>query len=86
MIKYPNRISFSDDQIQKNVIFKFGYQRPVVEINYPFTYNNGNNNKLVPNTLSPTTLSPRMVAGHFVPLPMFNNILLDENNLPYISS
>lgn len=78
MIRYPNRISL-DDQVQNNIIRRFGYQRPIVEINYPFTYR-----ETIQSPSDSTVLSPRLL--NFVPLPTFNNILLDENNLPYIAT
>lgn len=80
MMSYPNHISSYLSYDVDNIIFRFVAKKQNIDIIYPFTYSNKDN---IYN--SPLIMSPRTVSTHFVPLPLFSNISLDENNLPYIN-
>lgn len=83
--QYPDRINSYLSCDVDSIITRFIYKRTLSDIKYPFDYKTEISPILTTSAVASPLSSPRTLSGHFVPLPLFTNILLDENNLPYIS-
>lgn len=82
-MNYPH---FIDYKSSENKYYKF-YDIDIVERNciYPFTYNNANDTKynIIENIIE-NHIKNDINVDDFIQLPMFENLMIDANGLPYI--